>query len=155
MGNSFFDIGYEVLSQYLHFPDVADTYKSITEGKHYQNNFPWEMDSFLRERSNIISYIVKVRINNVIDTYQERENPFLLMPVPSGKSLFQAPPKELYDNLSAEIPRLILKGIHQTIKHLNVIWDDNGLTAELLQQDTTVLRKYGLQVTEERKYGQT
>ncbi len=42
----------------------------------------------------------------------------LLIPVPSEKPLADANPEELYNNLAGEIPRLILKGIHQTVKHL-------------------------------------
>ena len=79
----------------------------------------------------------------------------LLVPVPSGKSLADANPGEFYNNLLREIPRLILKGIHQTVKHLNENLNDNLLTAELIQQDTRILKKYGLQDTEEiYSYGQ-
>ena len=143
MGKLFYDICYECLSQHLRFQDVAETYKSISDGRYYQAVYPYRLNDY-NLRCEIISYIEKVRYNNIIDAYQKKENPLLLIPQPSGKLLSQASPNELYDNLSAEIPRLILKGMHQLIKHLNVIYDDNKLTAELLQNDVAVLHKYGL-----------
>lgn len=96
-----------------------------------------------------------MRLNNVIDEYRENDNPLILTPVPSGKRLVDASPEELYQNLSGEIPRLILKGIHQVIKNLHNIQDDNNLTAELIQQDITVLQKYKLLNGKENENGQT
>ena len=155
MSKTFFDICYKILSHYLHFPDVADTYKSINDGLNYLENFPQKEWDFFAKKKEIVSYIEMVRLNNIIDAYQDPSNMFLLVPIPSGKSLSNANPQELYNNLSREIPRLILKGIHQTIKHLNESLDDNQLTAELIQRDTRALRKYGLQSIEEAySYGQ-
>ena len=88
--------------------------------------------------------MVTVRKNNIIDTYKNGLNPLILVPVSSGKSLFQASPQELYDNLQNEIPRLILKGIYQIIKHFNEMADDNDLIAELLQEDINTLVKYDI-----------
>ena len=154
MNKNFYDICYEILSHYLHFPDVADTYKSIIDGLNYQNNFPWNTLIFPCKKDEIIAYIEKVRWNNVIDAYREKENPLLLVPVPSGKKLSDADPEELYQNLIGEIPRLILKGTHQVIKHLYIIENDNRLTAELLRQDVTVLQKYKLLSGEDNRNGQ-
>lgn len=144
MNKQFYDAGYEILSHYLCFPDIADTYKSITDGIHFRDTFPQNQADFLRRRGEIIVYIQKVRLNNVIDKYQHQENPLLLLPVPSGKRLDQTSPAELYDNLTAEIPRLICKGLHQLIKHLEPCIEDNQLTAEILQEKLTILQKYQL-----------
>jgi len=140
----FYDICYNILSYYLHFPDVADTYKDIIDGQRYQNSFPMNESDFQNKKGEIIEFILKVRVNNVIDAYQEQDNPLLFIPVPSGKSLFQTTPGELYANLTAEIPRLICKGIHQIIKHLVPYIDDNTLTAELVQGNVDTLQKFGL-----------
>lgn len=144
MDKHFYDICYSILSYYLHFPDVADTYKDIINGQRYQNNFPLNEFDFQSKKGEIIEYIKKVRINNVIDAYQNQKNPLLFIPVPSGKLLDESTPKELYDNLSAEIPRLICKGIHQIIKHLVPCTDNNALTEELVQGNVATLQKYGL-----------
>lgn len=152
MNKTFYDICYEILSHYLQFPDVADTYKSINDGWTYMKNFPQNIWGFMVKKGEIISYIQTVRLNNIIDAYKDPSNILLLVPVPSGKPLADADPQELYNNLSGEIPRLILKGIHQTVKHLHKELNDNQLTAELMQQDTKVLQKYGLQGAEEAPY---
>ncbi len=144
MNKIFYDICYEILSHYLHFPDVADTYKSINDGLAYMRNFPQNDWDFMVKKGEIIFYIQTVRLNNIIDAYQDPSNVHLLVPVPSGKLLADTTPRELYNNLSAEIPRLILKGIHQTVKHLHAELNDNQLTAELTREDTRVLQKYGL-----------
>ncbi len=144
MNKQFYDATYELLSHYLNFPDVADTYKSIVDGIHLQNNFPQNQAEFLSKRWEIIAYIQKVRVDNVIDKYQRQENPLLLIPVPSGKRLDQTSPTELYNNLTAEIPRLICKGLHQLIKHNEPCIEDNQLTAEILQEKQTILQKYQL-----------
>lgn len=145
MNKNFYDICYNILSYYLNFPDVADTYKSIEDGINYCNNYPQNMTDFLNNKDEIIQYIVEVRKDNIIDAYKNGQNLLLLYPVPFGKPLSQATYEELYNNLAQEIPRLILKGIHQTIKHFNNIVNNNDLTAELLQEDKAVLKKYNLQ----------
>lgn len=152
MSKTYYDICYNILSHYLHFPNVADTYKSINNGLNYLRNFPQNEWDFLAKKEKIVSYIEKVRINNIIDTYLNPSNMLLLVPIPSSRPLSDANPQELYNNLAGEIPRLILKGIHQIVKHLNENLDDNQLTAELLQQDIRVLEKYALQGTEEAYY---
>lgn len=144
MNKVFYDFCYEVLSQYLHFPDVDDTYKSIVDGIDYRKNYYQIQMDFDNKKYEVINYITEVRKNNIIDAYKNRLNPLILVPLPSGKSLFQASPQELYDNLQNEIPRLILKGVHQIIKHYNEMIDDNDLTAELLQEDVNTLVKYNI-----------
>lgn len=143
MNKVFYDICYEILSHYLHWPDVSDTYKSIGDGYYYNNYHIITMD-FENKKNEVINYIAHVRINNIIDAYNNNENPLLLIPIPSGRLLSQASPQELYNNLKQEIPRLILKGIHQIIKHSNAQIDDNSLTAELLQEDINTLSKYNI-----------
>ena len=154
MNKSFVDICYDIISQYLHFTDVKDTVENIYDGIRYLNNFPKDQVEFWQKKDEIIQYIQKVRVGNVIDAYKEKENPFLFVPVPSGRFLSELNPDELYQDLAAEIPRLILKGTHQVIKHLNIIEDDNKLIAEILQQDVSVLRKYGLLSEEATTDGQ-
>ncbi len=144
MNKIFYDICYEILSHYLHFPDVADTYKSINDGLGYMRNFPQNDWDFVTKKGEIISYIKTVRLNNIIDAYKDPSNVHLFVPVPSGKLLADTTPQELYNNLSEEIPRLILKGVHQTVKNLHAELNDNQLTAELIREDTRVLQKYGL-----------
>lgn len=146
MYNSFINLCYEILSKYLHFPDVADTWKDINDGLEKMNNFPKDYISFMQTKGEIISYIKKVRVGNIIDSIKEK-SPFLFIPDSSGKTLDDCTPSELYNNLSMEIPRLILKGIHQTIKHFYIEKNEN-IVAELIQQDTAVLRKYNLINTE-------
>ena len=144
MNRIFYDMCYEILSHYLNFPDVADTYKSIEDGIQYCNNYPQTMTDFMNKKDDIIRYIRNVRKDNVIDAYKNGQNPLLVVPSPFGKLLLQLTPNELYINLVTEIRRLIIKGIHQTIKHYNGLIDNNDLTAELLQEDFAVLRKYNL-----------
>ncbi len=144
MNKDFYEICYEILSHYLNFPDVADTYKSIGDGIYYYKNYYQIKMDFDNRKREVINYISNVRKNNIIDTYKNGLNPLILVPVPSGKSLFQASPQELYNNLEQEIPRLILKGIYQIIKHFNEVADDNDLIAELLQEDVNTLVKYDI-----------
>lgn len=146
MYNSFINLCYDVLSKYLHFPDVADTWRDIQDGLNKMKDFPQDYTIFMQTKSEIISYVKKVRAGNIIDSIKEN-SPFLYIPYGSGKTLEDCTPTELYNNLSMEIPRLILKGIHQTIKHFYVEKDEN-IAAELIQQDTAVLRKYNLINTE-------
>lgn len=144
MNKFFYDTCYEVMSHYLHFPDVADTYKSVGDGIDHLNNYYQIQMDFDNKKYEVINYIVNVRKNNVIDTYKNGLNPLLLFPIPAGKPLLQASPQELYSNLEQEIPRLILKGVHQIIKHYNEMLDDNDLTAELLREDVNTLVKYDI-----------
>ena len=144
MNKVFYDICYEVLLHYLKFPDVDDTYKSVVEGIGYYNNYYQICMDFENRKHEVINYIVKVRKNNIIDSYKNGLNPLMFVPVPSGRTLSQLMPQELYNNLQQEIPRLILKGVHQVIKHSNEITDDNDLTAELLQENVNTLVKYNI-----------
>ncbi len=144
MNKFFYEVCYEILSQYLNFPDVADTYKSIIDGIDYCNQYYQIQMDFDNRKYEVINYITKVRKNNIIDAYQNRLNPLMLVPLPDGKTLVQSSPQELYKNLQNEIPRLIVKGIHQIIKHFNEMTDDNALIAELLQEDVNTLVKYNL-----------
>lgn len=146
MYNPFINLCYEVLSKNLHFPDVADTWRDIQDGRNKMKCFPQDYNSFMQTKHEITSYIKKVRAGNIIDSIKEN-SPFLHISDGSGKTLDECTPIELYNNLSMEIPRLILKGIHQTIKHFYIEKDEN-IAAELIQQDTAVLRKYNLINTE-------
>ena len=57
MNRIFYDMCYEILSHYLNFPDVADTYKSIEDGIQYCNNYPQTMTDFMNKKDDIIRYI--------------------------------------------------------------------------------------------------
>ena len=95
MYNSFINLCYEVLSKYLHFPDVADTWRDIQDGLNKMKNFPQDYTSFMQTKSEIISYIKKVRAGNIIDSIKEN-SPFLYIPDGSGKTLDECTPTELY-----------------------------------------------------------
>lgn len=143
MNKDFYDICYKIMSNYLNFPDVADTYKSILDGISHCKNYPKTMTDFYKKQNDIIKYITEVRKDNIIDAYTSGQNPLMLIPTPLWKPLSQASPEELYSNLEQEIYRLIAKGIHQVIKHFNQV-DDNILTAELLQEDVNTLNRYNI-----------
>ncbi|MBD5527620.1 MAG: hypothetical protein HDR02_04305 [Lachnospiraceae bacterium] len=145
MNKEFYDICYEVLSHYLNFPDVVDTYKSIGDGNSYLKNYPQNDFDFQNKKNDIIRYIVETRGNNFI--YQCQESNKLFLPVTPGvsnKTLIDDDRIELRIQLENEISVLILKGIHQVIKHLYPTLDNNMLSAELLQQGGETLLKYGV-----------
>ena len=142
MNEKFYELCYKILHRYLNLPDVADTFRSILKGIDYIKKFPWDINDFLCKKNEIISYIQDVRCKNIIDGYNE--NPYLLTTTSFSKKLSDTNQNELYSNLIGEIPRLILKGMHQVIKNLYNIKDDNELTEELVQENITVLMKYKL-----------
>lgn len=144
MNKKYYDICYEILSHYLNFPDVADTYKSILDGMYHRDNYPKTSADFYSKQGDIINYIIKVRQNNIIDAYTSDQNPLKLMTTPVYKPLSQATSQELYNNLEQEIYRLIAKGTHQVIKHYNLWLNDNELTAEILQENEKILDKYNI-----------
>lgn len=145
MNKMFYDICYEVLSHYLNFPDVADTYKSIEAGNSYLKYYPQNDFDFQNKKNDIIDYILEARGNNFIYQCQEC-NKFFLPAIPglSNKTLYDDDRRELCFQLENEISVLKLKGIHQVIKHMYPTLDDNMLFVELLQQDTETLQKYGV-----------
>lgn len=145
MNKTFYDICYQVLSQYLNFPDVADTYKSIRDGISYLDYYPQNDFEFQFKKNEIIRYIIEVRSNNFI--YKCQKDNKLFMPITlegSNKTLWDDDKRELYIQLENEVSVLILKGIHQVIKHLYPILDDNMLSVELLYQGVETLQKYGV-----------
>lgn len=146
MQKTYYDICYDILSKYLDFPDIADTYKDINDGQYYQAIYLQNVALFASKRDEVIQHILKVRKNNIIHAYQEKENPFLLVTPLTGKTIFQLNANELYNDLNAEILALVLKGIHQIIKRYHKISDDNELTAELIKEDLAVLQKYDLPI---------
>ena len=152
INDKYIDLCYTILSQHLHFPDVADTWKDIQDGIRYKQYFSLGSCAFLQVKGEIIAYIKKVRNGNTIDLAKEK-SPFLYIPSPFGKTLNDCTPQELYNNLISEIQRLILKGIHQTIKHFYYIESEEALATELVRQDIAVLRKYNLVNTEDNKNG--
>lgn len=134
---------YEIMSHYLHFPNVADTYKSIEEGIRYWKSYPQNDIDFQCKRQEIIHYILTIRGDNFI--YQCQESSKLFLPITSGfpsKTLFDDNRIELRVQLENEILVLILKGVHQVIKQRYPALNDNMLSRELLQQDVETLQKY-------------
>ena len=152
INDRYIDLCYTILSKHLHFPDVADTWKDIQDGINYMGCFSLNNYAFLQTKGDIIDYIKKVRCGNIIDLVKG-QSPFLYIPSPSGKTLNDCTPQELYNNLISELQRLILKGIHQTIKHFYYIESEEALATELVRQDIAVLQKYNLVNTEDNKNG--
>lgn len=142
MNKSFFDICYEIISHWLHFPDVADTCKSIHDANEYLRYFPKDSLEFKQKRLEIIYFIKKLRDENTIYTYQTTGQ--VPMPILSGGTLFDDDIEELRTQLENEVPKLILKGIHQVIKHSHPALSDQALAEELLHQDIHTLQDYGL-----------
>ena len=146
MNKAFFDICYNILSHHLHFPDIADTFKSIGDGIYHRNNFPNDYDyKREEERNEIIKYIRNARIDNII--YSCLNKIPLAVPGAPSKSLENMNLYELHGELEGAIAILILKGIHQLIKLLHQNSDnlnDDTLSCQLLQQDINTLQMYGL-----------
>lgn len=142
--NRFYEICYQIIARYAGFPDVAETLNDIRKGAEYQNDYCHDVLQFMRKRDEIIFFIAKARSNNVIDAFKDDRNYLLLIPSPSRKLLSAATNDELFANLSEEIRRLVIKGVHQVIKKQNASIPDNALTAELLTQDPNIFNKYGL-----------
>lgn len=142
MGKELYDICYEVLSHYLSFPDVADTLKSINDGIMYLSNYPADDFSFQFKKGDIITFIQKTRIDNIIYQYHESHNVFV--PLPQRKRLDQDTRNELRSQLEIAVSLLKLKGIYQVVKHLYPGVDDNVLLGELLESDRKVFDRYGL-----------
>ena len=143
LNKSLFNLYYALISHYLQFSDVSDTLKDISEGISYLQNYPQNPQDFFAKQDDIIRYIVKARVDNLIYVYRNSRQ----IPIPglSGKSLRQATSNELFVELEDAVSLLALKGIHQTIKHLYPMLNDNNLSDELLQQDISVIQgKYGL-----------
>lgn len=145
MNKQFIDICYEIISHYYNFPDVNDTLKSISDGINHLNSYPQNDFDFNFKKNDIIRYILKVRGENII--YQCEESKKLFVPITPGlssKTLYDDNRLELYIQLKNEIPFLVLKGVHQVIKHVCPSTSDNALSMELLQQNEITLQKYGL-----------
>jgi len=144
MKNEFMDLCYEIIRHYSSFSDVAGTAKDISDGIGYAQCFQQNKVEFSRKYNEIVAFIIKVRANNIVDSYKDDKNYLTLIPVPSGKPLNQSTPEELFNNLVTEINRLIVKGIHQTIKHIHPDLNDIELLKKLLSQEISVLQEYGL-----------
>lgn len=142
MGKEFYDLGYEVLSHYLNFPDVADTFKSINDGNMYLNNYPMDDFDFQFKKDKIITYIQKARIDNIIYQYHETNKVFV--PSPTKKMLKQCTREELRTQLEIEISMLMLKGVHQVVMHLHPWINIDALSGELLENDIKIFDRYRL-----------
>lgn len=144
MNKQFFDVCYEILVHNTQYPDIASTTKDITDGINYAQLYSQNLTEYIKKYDEIVQFIIKVRDNNIIDSYRDDKNYLMFVPIKSGKPLAQSSLQELYDNLANEIDRLMIKGIYQVIKHVNSEVNDTGLLKQLLSQDISVLRRYGL-----------
>lgn len=144
MSNRFYDICLNILLGEQNIPEVFSTLTDINEGVEKERNFPRTQLEFFSRKGDIISYIRKVRIGNIVDVFKGEEGSLALLPIPNGKLLIEANPEELYNELSAEIPRLILKGMYQLIKHYFPTNADRNIMQDLFSKDIKVLGKYGI-----------
>jgi len=145
MNKRYYDLYYEILSHYLNFPDIADTFKSIVDGICHLMNYPQDEQSFMHRQSEFVAYIVHARTDNLVYTYHNTGQIPLPIGVPS-KSLWQVNRFELFENLETAVLWLKLKGMHQLIKHCNATIDDSVIARELLQSDIyTIAARYNLQ----------
>lgn len=138
------DVYYEILSHYLHFPEVDDTLKSINDGLNLWYNYPQNDFEFREKQADIIAYIQKARFDNIIYKCQTGIQVFIPVEV-SGKTLMQDDRNELLVQLENEIFAQALKGIHQVIKRHYPALNDNLLSEELLSSSENALQKYNLQ----------
>ncbi len=141
---SFYELCYEILQNSQNFADVASVVKDIQDGLEYERNFPQTLETFFIQKNEIISYIRKVRVGNIVDAFKNEEGSLALLPIPNGKLLSEATSGELYTELDAEIPRLILKGLYQLIKHYFPMSDDRKIMQDLFSKDVQILIKYQL-----------
>lgn len=144
MNKQFLDLCYEILIQNSQYPDVASTVKDITDGINYAQLYSHDPTEFLIKHDEIVQFIIKARENNIVDSYRDDKNYLLLVPVQSGRPLIQSSPQEVFTNLTNEIDRLRIKGIYQVIKHVFPNSNDVDILQQLLSQDVSVLRRYGL-----------
>lgn len=144
MNKKLFGIYYEILSHYLHFPEVSNTVKCINDGLDLWHNYPQNDFEFWKKQPDIILYIEKARADNII--YKCQTGGQLFIPVAfGGKTLMQDDRNELLTQLENEIFVQALKGIHQVIKRCYPTLSDNLLSEELLSQNENTLQKYNLQ----------
>lgn len=142
--NDFYNLCFEILKAYQQIPEIVSVLKDIQDGLEYERNFPQTLESFFIQKNEIISYIRKVRVGNIVDAFKNEEGSLALISVPNGKPLSEATPGELYTELNAEIPRLILKGLYQLIKHYFPMADDRKIMQDLFSKNVQALAGYGL-----------
>lgn len=140
----FYDLCYEILLRASGVPGILSTLKDIQDGYSYKNNFPRTEIDFLLMRNEIIAYIKKARLNNVIDDFISGNGSLALSRISNGMALENAIPYALYETLDVEIKRLILKGMYQLIKSKLSLLSDKEIIEKLYLNDIAVLQKYGL-----------
>ena len=89
------------------------------------------------------SFHIFKKFANIVDAFKGEKGSLALLPIPNGKLLSEATPGELYNELDAEIPRLILKGLYQLIKHYFPKNNDKDIMQDLFSKDIRRLNKYG------------
>lgn len=142
--NLFYKACFEILQNFQQIPEIFSIVNDIREGLKHENNFPKNNESFILQKNEIISYIQKVRFNNIVDIFKDEKDSLALITLPNGKLLTELSPQELFNNLNAEIPRLILKGMHQVIKYSFPLAPDRIIMQDLFSNNMNVLVKYGL-----------
>ena len=143
MNNQFYDVCLNILLGEQNVPEVLSTLADIKEGLEKERNFPRTQLDFIIYSGEIISYIQKVRTGNIVDAFKGEKGTLALLPIPNGKLLSEATPEELYNQLDAEMPRLILKGLYQLIKHYFPKNNDKDIMQDLFSKDIRRLNKYG------------
>lgn len=141
---SFYDICFDLLLKSLNIPEIVPVVRDIKTGQDYINNFPWETNDFLLKRNEIIFYIRKARLNNVIDLFKEKKGSLALSQISNGKPLDYANQNDLFETLKIEIPRLILKGMYYLIKNHYPNLTDEQIIPDLFLSEISVLNKYSL-----------
>lgn len=147
MNKDFLELCHSILSHYEHFPEVADTVKSVLKGMDILDDYPEDVCTFQQKRLSIISYIIEARADNIIYTYHNSEQVFL--PFGNRKTILDDDMDELRSQLEGELSILIFKGIHQLIKRLYPSVNDDALSEELLKQDINTLQRYNIYHNEE------
>ena len=142
--NDFYNLCFEILKAYQQIPEIVSVLKDIQDGLEYERNFPQTLESFFIQKNEIISYIRKVRVGNIVDAFKNEEGSLALITVPNGRPLTELSPKELYNNLDAEIPRLLAKGMYHLIKHYFPVADDRKIMQDLFSKNVQALAGYGL-----------
>ena len=153
--NNFYNLCYKILSHALNIPKVAGTFNDIQEGLSYRNNFPQTQIDFLLRKNEINLYIRKVRINNILDSFNDGQPALALTNVSIGKILENSNSYELYETLNVEINGQIINGMYQLIKHYFPNISDREIVNDLELNNATVLQKYGLLDREYTKWNPT
>ena len=142
--NEFYNLCFEILKASQYIPEIVPVLKDIQDGREFERNFPQTIETFFIHKNEIISYIRKVRVGNIVDAFKNEEGSLALITAPNGRPLTELSPQELYNNLDGEIYRLLVKGMYHLIMHYFPMADDRKIMQDLFSKDVQILIKYGL-----------